>query len=241
MTDSTPVAGLPLFHLVRPPLTPAPAGQRSPLLTLAHGVGSNERDLFELAPQLDPRCVVLSVRAPLTRGPDAFAWFSVTFTETGKVITSEELDASRQRYAQFIGEAISAYGADPAQVYTLGFSQGAIISLVTALTHPRLFAGVIALSGRIPEETIPWLAAPDETAGLPVFMAHGTRDSVIPIEQARAAREVLQRQRVALAYHEYPIAHHISPPLFDTMAAWLARRIDGEQGVTGEVIVAGDE
>lgn len=227
MQNDTPVEGLPLVHLVRPPLTPPEPGARPPLLALAHGVGSNERDLFGLADRLAPRCVVVSARAPLTRGPDAFAWFNVQFTPQGTVIAPEQLDASRTVYAEFVGAATLAYGADPAQVYTLGFSQGAIISLVTALSHPRLFAGVVALAGRIPQEALPWLATPDQTAGLPVFMEHGTRDTVIRVEEARAARTILERQRVALSYHEYPIDHHVSPQVFADMSAWLAQRLAG--------------
>lgn len=227
INPAEPVEGLPLVHLVRPPLTPPEPGQRPPLLALAHGVGSNEHDLFELATQLDPRCVVVSARAPLTRAPGSYAWFNVEFTPRGPTIAPEQLDESRQTYAKFIGEAITAYGADPERAYTLGFSQGAIISLVTALTHPRLFAGVIALSGRIPPEAVPWLSSPDETAGLPVFMAHGTLDSIIRVEEARAAREVLERQRVDLTYTEYSIGHSLSQQMFADMTVWLARRLDG--------------
>jgi phospholipase/carboxylesterase len=230
MPDATPVEGLPLVHLVRPPLTPPEPGARPPLLALAHGVGSNERDLFGLAPQLDPRCVVVSARAPLTRAPGTYAWFTVEFAPQGSVIAPEQLDASRSLYAEFVAAATMAYAADPARVYTLGFSQGAIISLVTALSHPKLFAGVIALAGRIPAQALPWLAAPDETAGLPVFMAHGTRDTVIPVQEARAARDTLARQRVDLTYTEYPIDHHISPDMFAAMTAWLGQRLAGDAG-----------
>ena len=229
MDDMTPVAGLPLTHLVRPPTTAPQSGGRPPLLLLAHGVGSNERDLFSFADRLAPAFVVVSARAPLTRGPDAFAWFNVQLMPQGRVIAPEQLAASQKTYAEFVGEAILAYGADPAQVYTLGFSQGAIISLVTALTHPRLFAGVVALSGRIPEEAMPWLATPEETAGLPVFMAHGTRDMVIGIEDARAARDVLERQQVALTYTEYDTDHRITPQMFADMTAWLDQRLAGER------------
>ncbi len=235
MTDTTPAEGLPLVHLVRAPLTPPPPGAQPPLLALAHGVGSNERDLFGLAPQLDPRCVVVSVRAPLTRAPGAYAWFTVEFTPQGTVIAPEQLDASRRRYADFVRAAVAAYGADPARVYTLGFSQGAIISLVTALTHPKLFAGVIALAGRIPSEATPWLAAPEETAGLPIFMAHGTSDTIIRVEEARAAREILQRQRADLTYLEYPIDHRISQPMFAEMTAWLGRSLDGDVARAGRI------
>jgi phospholipase/carboxylesterase len=227
MERLAPVEGLPLIHLLRPPLTPPPAGERSPLLVLAHGVGSNELDLFGLAPDLDPRCVVVSARAPLTRAPGSYAWFDVQFMPQGFVITPEQLDASRTRYADFVAAATTAYGADPQRVYTLGFSQGAIISLVTALSHPKLFAGVIALSGRIPPEATPWLATPEETEGLPVFVAHGTMDTVIPVQHSRAARELLERQRVALTYREYPIPHTISPAVFADLSDWLDARLNG--------------
>ncbi len=225
MTDMTPVAGLPLVHLLRPPLTAPEPGKRPPLLALAHGVGSNERDLFSLAPQLDPRCIVVSARAPLTRSPGSYAWFTVEFTPHGPAIAPEQLDSSRNIYADFIGAAASAYGADPARVYTLGFSQGAVISLVTALTHPKLFAGVIALAGRIPQEAVPWLSTPDETAGMPVFMAHGTQDTIIRVEEARTARDILERQRTNLTYTEYPIDHRITPEMFASMSDWLSQRL----------------
>ena len=64
MTTPTPAEGLPLVHLLRPPLVAPPAGQKPPLLSLAHGVGSNERDLFSFADELDPRFMVVSARSP---------------------------------------------------------------------------------------------------------------------------------------------------------------------------------
>lgn len=225
MTNLTPAEGLPLVHLVRPALVAPPAGQKPPLLGLAHGVGSNERDLFSFADDLDPRFVVVSARAPLTRGPDAYAWFHVQFMPEGFSITQHHLDASRKRYAEFLTAAAEAYGADPQRIYTLGFSQGAIVSLVTALSTPKLFAGVVAMSGRIPKEAEPWLASPEETAGLPVFQAHGVYDSVIGIEHARAARAILERQRVDLTYHEYQVDHHISPEMFADMTSWITARL----------------
>jgi phospholipase/carboxylesterase len=225
MTIPTPAEGLPLVHLVRPALVAPPEGQKPPLLSLAHGVGSNERDLFSFASELDPRFVVVSARAPLTRGPDSYAWFNVQFLPTGFAITAQDLDTSRKVYAEFVTAAAQAYGADLARIYTLGFSQGAIMSLVAALSQPGVFAGVVAMSGRIPPEAEPWLASPDETAGLPVFLSHGIYDNVIGIEYARAARAILERQRVDLAYHEYAAGHHISPEMFGDMTAWLAARL----------------
>jgi len=222
MTTSQPShPDLPLTYLLRPPLTPPAAGERAPLLVMAHGVGSNERDLFGLAPDMDPRLHIMSLRAPLTMGPDAYGWFNVTFVPNGHVIDVEQLDASRKVFAETLRAAVATFPVDPARVYLMGFSQGAIISLVTALTAPELLAGVIALSGRIPQQALPWAVAPERTAGLPVFQAHGVADTVIRVGEARAAREVLERQRVDLSYHEYPMPHTISSATFTDLTTWL--------------------
>jgi phospholipase/carboxylesterase len=217
---------LSLVHLTRPPR--AAAAGTPPLLIQLHGVGSNERDLFGFAEALDPRFLVLSVRAPLVRGPDSFAWFDVRPLPGGDfAIDPEQLRASRDRVVRFIGEATAAYHADPERVYLLGFSQGAIISLTTALSRPQGVAGVVALSGRIPPEAAPWVAPETELAGLPIFLAHGTLDGVIRIGHAHAARELLERLPVALTYREYVMPHTVGAETMRDLRAWLTARLDG--------------
>ena len=143
---------LPLVHLVRQPIIEAGT---PPLLLLLHGVGSNEHDLFELAPFLDKRFLIISVRAPNTLGPGSYAWFEVNFTPQGPAINPEQAEASRETLITFIKEAITAYGANPKQVYLMGFSQGAIMSASVALTRPELVAGAVLMSGRILPEIQP--------------------------------------------------------------------------------------
>ena len=222
---SQPHSALPLVYLARPPRV-STEGQ-PPLLVQLHGVRSNERDLFSFADLLDPRFLVLSVRAPLVRGPDAFAWFDVQFLPDGFLIDAKQLRASRDRLVQFIGAAVAAYGADPDRVYLLGFSQGAIVSLSTALSSPAVVAGVTALSGRIPPEVVPWIAPPADLTGLPVLVAHGTDDEVIPIGYARSARQVLAGLPVDLTYREYEMGHEVSARELADVAVWLTARLDG--------------
>lgn len=217
------VPGLPLDHLVHHPSVAADA--KPPLLLLLHGVRSNERDLFSLTPELDPRWLIVSLRAPLERGPAAYAWFDVQFAPDGFVIDPDALRRSRDLVRAFIPGAVAAYGADPARVYLLGFSQGAILSLTTALSGPEPIAGVAALSGRIPPEATPWAVADERTAGLPVLQRHGRQDAVIGIEHAHRARAVLEHQRVALDYREGDYGHSIPRPILDDVNGWLAQRL----------------
>jgi phospholipase/carboxylesterase len=218
---------LSLVHLARAPQAPMPRGGRPPLLALLHGVGSNERALFQLAPAFDPRFQVVSLRGPLVRGPDSFAWFVAEPTPRGfRIIVPEQLAASRDAIVGFLAEAVAAYDADPARVYLLGFSQGAIMSLTTALTMPERLAGVVAIAGRIPPEVEPWIVPPARTAGLPLLLEHGRFDRVLPISWAERARPLLERAQVALDYREYDAPHSISPAMRDEAAAWLAARLD---------------
>jgi phospholipase/carboxylesterase len=214
---------LSLTHLVRAPgvATPTP-----PLLLLLHGVGSNERDLFSLAPQLDQRFLVLSARAPNTRGPGSFAWFEVQFTPQGPMIDTAQAEASRQLLLRFIGEAIAAYGADPRRVYLMGFSQGAIMSASVALTEPELVAGAVLMSGRILPEIRPSIAAPERLTGLPIMVAHGTGDTVLPINHGRSSRALLAELPVALTYHEYAMGHEVRPQSLAAIQAWLSERLN---------------
>ena len=225
---------LSLGHLKRLPRPAPPAGERAPLLLLLHGVGSNERDLFELAPQLDPRFVVVSLRAPLAWGPDSSAWFTVRFTDAGPQINPRELLGSRDLVLKVIGEAAEVYAADPERVYLLGFSQGAIVANTTALTKPQALAGIIACGGRIPPEVEPWAVSPEETARLPICLLHGTGDTVLPIEWARKARVFLEPRGVALTYHEYDAPHTITPEMLADANAWLADRLAAPSWRGGE-------
>lgn len=216
---------LPLVYLTRPPQQPSEPGQKPPLVLLLHGVGSNEKDLFSLASYLPPSLRVVSLRAPLEHGPGAYAWFDVTFMPEGFAINAEQLDRSRGIIMECAARAVAAFGADPAQVYLLGFSQGAILSLAVALTQPEQLAGILPLAGRIPPEVQAWAVAPERMAGLPVFLAHGRFDSVIPFFWAEQARDFLRDRGVTLTVNEYPTDHRISPDMLADAMHWLEARL----------------
>jgi phospholipase/carboxylesterase len=212
-----------LAHLVRP----AAASAGAPLLILLHGIGSNEDDLLGLAPYLDERLLIVSARAPNSYGWGGYAWFEIEWLPNGIAIDRPQAEASRELIIRFIGEAVAAYDADPARVFLLGFSQGAIMSGWVALTQPELVAGTILMSGRIPDELREQIAAPERLVGKPFLVLHGTQDPVLPIQNGRASRAVLQRLPVDLTYREYPMGHEVSAQSLADVAAWLAARLDG--------------
>ncbi|MEP6536107.1 MAG: alpha/beta hydrolase-fold protein [Bryobacteraceae bacterium] len=214
---------LSLTHLVRQPAVPSEG--RPPLLVLLHGVGSNEQDLFGLAPSLDKRFLIVSARAPITLDRGSYAWFHIQFTPTGIVIQPEEAEASRLLILKFVDELVETYGADPKRVYLMGFSQGCIMSLAASLTEPKKFAGVVGMSGRLMPEIEPKIAPAEELRGLPLMIVHGTQDQVLTVSYGRGIRDKLLTLPVDLTYREYAMPHTVSPESLADVAAWLKTRL----------------
>lgn len=219
-------ASLSLTHLAQAPRQPHSDNSKPPLLVMLHGVGSHEHDLIGLAPYLDGRFFVVSARAPLNHGTGGFGWYPVQFTPQG--ITADETVAkqSRDRILAFLGEASGAYGTDPARTYLLGFSQGAIMSIYTALTHPGAVAGIAPMSGRLVPAALAERADDDALRGLPVFAVHGLYDQVLPIGQGREIRDALSRLPLDFTYKEYPMGHEVSPESLSDVSTWLTAQLD---------------
>ena len=113
------------------------------MLLLLHGIGATENDLVPLAGAFDPRLLVVSLRAPrpYQRG---FAWFGLDFPAPGEVVPNvEQAHETIADLVRWLAAAPARLGADPQQVYLLGFSQGAMMSLAVLRTAPERLAGVV--------------------------------------------------------------------------------------------------
>jgi len=213
-------AALPLVHLVRP--AEIEEGVKPPLLLLLHGIGSNERDLFSFANFLDPRCVVICVRAPIFYGGGGYSWFNVDLS-SGKFRADEtQVLSSLATLQKFIVGAIATYEADPRRIYIGGFSQGGFMALLTGLSQPQNFAGIVSMSGRLTHEVEPLFGDRAAMEGLPIVMVHGIHDPVIPIAAARETRDIVAKLPVDLDYHEFDMVHEVSLPSLETILTWLS-------------------
>lgn len=223
---------LSLAHLVQEPREQISG--RPPLLLLLHGVGSNEEDLFSLAPYLDGRFLSVSARAPVVMGTGAYGWFNIEFTPQGIIADVEQAKRSLELLPVFIDELVEAYGVDEGCVYLAGFSQGAMMSLALMLTHPEKIAGVVAMSGRIPSKVIEHSPDLEALTGTPVLVTHGVYDPVLPVEHGRAARKYLEALPLELTYREYPMGHEVSAESLRDVSAWLSASLDAICGAKGK-------
>jgi len=216
-----------LTHILQPPQ--AGGDGLRPAIVLLHGRGADERDLFGLAPYLDPRLLVISARAPFPfQYGGGYAWYDVL--EVG-VPHPQMFAESYSRLSKFVDEVIASYPVNLARVFLLGFSMGSVMAHALALTQPEKFAGVVAHSGYIPpEKELDLRFRLDDLKGRAWFVAHGAHDPIIPVRFGRETCDLLQATAADLTYQEYPIAHQISQRSLDDLAAWLSARIDSALG-----------
>jgi phospholipase/carboxylesterase len=157
--------------------------ESGPTLLLLHGTGGNEEDLIPLGQELAPGAAILSPRGKVLEfGAPRF------FRRLAEgVFDLEDLIFRTHELAEFIEAASEEYGFDLSKLVAVGYSNGANVAASTILLHPGLLRAVVLFRAMVPFE-------PEETpdlSGMPVFMAAGRRDTMIPPDNAQRLAEIL--------------------------------------------------
>lgn len=174
-----------------------------------------------LTSYLDPRLLVIAVRAPFPFSSGGYTWYDVLTVGTPH---PEQFKESYERLVQFISDLKTEYPVDDRKIFLLGFSMGTVMSYAYTLTHPEETAGMVGHSGHVPENTrlnFQW----ERLEGKGFFVAHGTVDPVIGVEFGRRAKELLSKSRADVLYKEYPIAHTMSEESVADFSRWLTKRL----------------
>jgi phospholipase/carboxylesterase len=215
---------LPLTFLNRPA---NPAVRHPWLLVLMHGVGSNERDLFGLAPHIPENFHVLSLRAPFRMGPGSHAWFDFSVEPTGERSINEAQEAqSRALVAQTVSAAAQQLDIPPERIVVGGFSQGGIMALSLLLTQPVLLQAAMVWHSRLLPQAVAQAAPVEALRGKQLWLSHGTHDNVIPLANAQSIARHMADLPVTVTYREFPGAHEIRPAELAATVGWL-------EGLTG--------
>jgi phospholipase/carboxylesterase len=183
-----------------------------------HGLGADHSDFEPIVPELDlPSSVRFvfpdaPVRAvTINGGMRMRAWYDILQFGPGP-----EDEAGIRESQAFVGRLIEEQPVPPERVVLAGFSQGGAIVLHTALHYPRKLAGVVALSTYLPLQR-------QFTGGnkVPIFMAHGLYDDIIPIARAQASRDLLAKAGCKVDWREYPMPHSVCMEEITDIGAFL--------------------
>jgi phospholipase/carboxylesterase len=189
--------------------------KKYPALFVMHGIGSNEQNMLSLVEGLEESFYIFSIRGHLSQGP-GFAFF--TIEGYGKP-HREVFDDGIQRLTNLIDDACEKYPLDLKQLYLLGFSQGAILSMTLALTLGKM-KGIVALSGYVPQFVKEEYAI-NPGDNLSVFISHGEFDQVLPFEWGKENAEYFTKLGIPVTFKTYPEGHTVSLDNFHDFRTWI--------------------
>ena len=157
--------------------------ESGPTLLLLHGTGGNEEDLIPLGRDLAPGAAILSPRGKVSEyGAPRF------FRRLAEgVFDHEDLLFRTHELAEFIEAAAEEYGFDRSKIVAVGYSNGANVAASTILLHPGLLRAAVLFRAMVPFEPE---VTPD-LSGLPVFMAAGRMDRMIPPDNTQRLADIL--------------------------------------------------
>jgi len=192
-----------------------------------HGLGADGHDFEPVVPELGLRHPVRFVfpHAPIrpvtiNMGMRMRAWYDILQFGGGPE------DEAGIRASQELLEKLIA-SEKGKKIVLAGFSQGGAIVLQTGLRYPERLAGILALSTYLPLAATLEREVSNANRDVPIFMAHGEYDDLIPIRRAEASRERLARLGYNVEWRAYPMPHSVCAPEIADIAKFLARVLEG--------------
>ena len=190
-----------------------------------HGLGADGHDFEPIVPELKLKKPLRFIfpHAPMrpvtiNQGMRMRAWYDILQLGGGA-----EDEAGLRASQKITEELIRAQGLPANKIVLAGFSQGGAIVLQTALRYPERLAGVMALSTYLPLAATVAAEHSEANRDVPIFMAHGQYDDLIPMQRARASREHLEKLGYKIEWRDYPMPHSVCAPEIADISAFLGK------------------
>ncbi len=196
-----------------------------------HGLGADGNDFVPVVEALDHRRLpptrFILPHAPsrpvtINAGYVMPAWFDILSLD----FAGRREDAEGVRQSAALVEALvareNARGIEDSRIVLAGFSQGGAIVLHAGLRHPRRLAGILALSTYLPLAGTLAAEASPANRDLPLFLAHGEDDPVIPYAFGRQSGQLLEGLGYPARWHGYPMEHEVCMEEIRDLEGWLA-------------------
>ena len=197
-----------------------------------HGLGADGHDFEPIVPELrlpaDLPLRFVFPHAPvrpvtINGGAAMRAWYDILSLDAeGRADAAGVRESTALLDALIEREQQRGIAAD--RIVVAGFSQGGAIAINAVLHAQQKLAGLMALSTYIalPGE----MPASDGNKDLPVFMAHGSFDPMLPMQWGKASAEQLVALGFAVEWHDYPMAHAVCAEEINDIRDWLLKVLE---------------
>jgi phospholipase/carboxylesterase len=196
-----------------------------------HGLGADGNDFVPLVQELDytglpgirfvfPHANTMPVT--INGGYVMRAWYDITGAELTRREDENGLRASQRDIEALIARE-KERGIPASRIILAGFSQGCAMTLQTGLRHPEKLAGMLCLSGYLPLADKAAAERCAESLQVPIFMAHGRQDPVVPFARAEQSRDALKSLGYQVEWHEYMMQHSLCVEEVRDINVWLRK------------------
>ena len=199
-----------------------------------HGLGADGYDFVPVVKELGiPDALSLRFvfpHAPLqpvtiNNGMVMRAWYDVSYDGLERRTDDAGVLQSAAAVEALVAHEM-ARGIPPRRIVLAGFSQGGAVALTLGTRFGKRLGGILALSTYLPmPDELAEIASP-ENRDIPIFMAHGNQDNVIPIRMAEASRSRLESLGYPVDWHSYPMAHSLCMEEVEAVSAWLLQCLE---------------
>jgi predicted esterase len=196
---------------------------------LALGGGRRARIRITRGARDSPRALVLVLHGAGGSSRDGLWAFRAAWKEPGLVLVApaargttwsalnHEVDSDLETVNRALARAYARCRIDRRRVAVGGFSDGGTYALSLGVQNGDIFRSVMALS--------PGFVLSEHHVGKPrVFLAHGTRDRVLPISST--SNEIVRKLRAAgysVTYRKFPGGHEVPATISRAAVRWFLR------------------
>jgi phospholipase/carboxylesterase len=195
-----------------------------------HGVGANGPDLLGLSSFLKsalPETVAYIApdgfdpydMLPLGMMPESYQWFSLK--DRSEAALASELNRAASRFLRLFEDIRADLNLSYSDIALVGFSQGTMLAINSALQLPSPIAGVVGFSGAfIPPERV--------VSHPPFCLIHGKDDEVIPSQATQQAAQDLKQLGCSVdSFIDDHLVHSIDEKGIQRMIGYVSRWFDG--------------
>jgi len=178
-----------------------PLNQADKALILVHGRGGRAGDILFLADELNVEDYALL--APQATGNSWYPYSFLMPPAQNEPWLSSALDVLKQLVAD-----INAAGISSENIFFLGFSQGACLTLEFVTRNAARYGGVAAFTGGLIGDRIYPENYKGDFGGTPIFIGTSDPDPHVPVVRVHATTNILQDMNALVTEEVYPLMGH---------------------------------
>lgn len=191
--------------------------QNTRLCVMLHGWTGDETSMDIFLRAFPAGYLVISPRGPIAADEGGYGWVSY---RPGTIAPFPHYQAAAHNLSLLLERWIGQQNLPDNKISVVGFSQGAAMALSYAVTFPERVDRVACISGFLPQIDLP-AAQTISLSGVKVFITHGTKDTIIPIERAHEAAAWLEAARADISSCQADVGHRLSANCFRKLKEFL--------------------